>query len=129
MPSNSPQQPTSSEASIRETKALARGSRLSGREVGSTSAKDPMMEDIARSILRLIAVVTVLAGASLTTATLVSLLGASSSMHGAPEGVQVKLTGMVAEMGGYAVLSHAMIAACGVALYVLSPWLAQKVVE
>ena len=79
--------------------------------------------------MRLIAVVTVLVGASLTTVTMVSLFGVSSTMHGAPEGVQVKMTGMVAEMGVYAVLSHALIAAWGVVLYFLSPKLAAKIVE
>ncbi len=87
-----------------------------------------MKEDSARSILRLIAVITILVGASLATATLVSLLGASNAMEGAPVGMQVKMTGMVAEMGGYAVLSYVLIAAWGLFLYVLSPKLAEKIV-
>ena len=88
-----------------------------------------MNEDNARSVLRLIAVVTILAGASLTTATLISLLGASSAMEGAPVGAQVRVTGMVAEFGVYALLSHAVIAVWGVVLYSLSPRLARMIVE
>lgn len=72
--------------------------------------------------------VTVLVGAYLTTASLVSFLATSNTMHGAFEGMQVKLTGLVAEMGVYAVLSNALIAAWGGVLYYLSPKLAEMIV-
>jgi hypothetical protein len=88
-----------------------------------------MKEQHVRSVLRLIAVVTVLVGAYLTTATLVSFLAASNTMNGALEGLQVKLTGLVAEMGVYAVLSNALIAAWGLVLYYSSPKLAEMIVE
>lgn len=88
-----------------------------------------MKEDYARAILRLIAVVTILVGAVLMSATLVGILGTGSTVRGAPEGMQVKVTGMVAEMGGYAVLSQALIAAWGVLLYFLSPKLAKNLIQ
>lgn len=87
-----------------------------------------MKEDSARSILRLIAVVTVLVGAVLTTVTLVSLFGVSSTIQGAAQGVHVQMTGMVAEMGFYLVLAHASIVAWGASLYLLSPRLARYIV-
>lgn len=86
-----------------------------------------MKEDCARAILRLIAVVTILIGGSLATASEMSCLGASMAMSDSP-GVKVQVTGMVADMGVYAVLSWAVIAVWGVVLYLLSPLLARRVV-
>lgn len=86
-----------------------------------------MQEETIRSILRLLAVVTMLVGVSLASATLVSLVGASSAA--AAPGLQVQVTGMVAEMGFYAVLSYAVVAAWGLVLYLLSEKLAAKIAE
>lgn len=88
-----------------------------------------MKEDCARSILRLIAVTTILVGVVLTTMTLVALLGASSAMAGVPPGMEVKMSGMVADMGMHVVVAHALIAAWGVVLYLSSPVLARRIVE
>ena len=93
-----------------------------------------MKEESVRSILRLIAVVTVLLGAYLSSAAVLSLFAASSTMHGALDGVhalggvQGTVAGMVTEMGVYAVLSDLLIAAWGVVLYYASPRLAEMIV-
>ncbi len=87
-----------------------------------------MKEDSARAILRLIAVVTVLVGAVLTTVTLVSLFGVSSTIQGVVDG-DVQATGLVAEIGFYAVLAYASIVAWGIVLFLLSPRLARYIVK
>jgi hypothetical protein len=78
-----------------------------------------MKEDCARAILRLIAVVTILIGGSMIAATLVSWLGATITMPGSFSSAGVLV---------YTVLHWGAIAACGGALYSLSPNLARKVV-
>ena len=88
-----------------------------------------MKEDTVCSILRLIAVVTVLVGAILVTMTIVSLIGASSSMGSTGMGVTIRATGVVAKMGFFMVLANGMIAVWGLALYRLSPKLARWIVE
>jgi hypothetical protein len=78
-----------------------------------------MKEDCARSILRLIAVVTILIGVSGATATIVYWLGSTISKPDFPATLEIYL---------YAVLWWVVIAAWGFALYRLSPWLARRVV-
>ena len=87
-----------------------------------------MKEDSARAILRLIAVVTVLVGAVLTTVTLVSLFGVSSTIQRVVDG-DVQATGLVTEIGFYAVLAYASIVAWGIVLFLLSPRLARYIVK
>jgi hypothetical protein len=86
-----------------------------------------MTEECARAILRIIAVIVVMVGASLTTTTLVSIVAASNAMQNAA-GMTVQVSGMVAEMGGYAILSYLLVAAWGVLLFFWSPKLAAMVV-
>ena len=81
-------------------------------------------------LLRLIAVVTVLVGAILTTMTLVNLLGVSRTIEGAAAaGVHIEDTGIVGEIGSYALLAHGSIVVWGGLLYLVSPRLAACVVK
>ncbi len=88
-----------------------------------------MKEETARSILRLIAVATVLVGAILTTTTSVTLIAARSLFQGSGPGMQVQATGIMVGVGSYSMLATATIVAWGIALYSLSPRLARLVVE
>jgi hypothetical protein len=91
-----------------------------------------MNEDTARSLLRLIAVVTVLVGAILTTMTLVSLLGVNRTIEGAAAAglhIDGPHRGIVGEIGSYALLAHGSIVVWGGLLYLVSPRLAAWVVK
>jgi hypothetical protein len=88
-----------------------------------------MSEATVRTILRLVAVVTILVGTTMVTMGLVAYAGASRAIHGAMRDVGGNLTGVVAEFGFVSLLSQAVIVAEGFLLYFLSPMLAQKIVE
>ena len=66
--------------------------------------------------------------AVLTTVTLVSQFGVSSIIQGVVDG-DVQATGLVAEIGFYAVLAYASIVAWGIVLFLLSPRLARYIVK
>ena len=87
-----------------------------------------MSEENIRSILRVIAVVTILVGAILTTMALINLGAASSAVSGAGPGLQVRANDMVTQLGLYSVLAQLPIAVWGVALWVWSPSLARRIV-
>lgn len=80
-----------------------------------------MSEATVRTILRLVAVVTILVGTTMVTMDLVAYAGASRAIHGAMRDVGGNLTGVVAEFGFVSLLSQAVIAAEGFLLYFLSP--------
>jgi uncharacterized protein YjeT (DUF2065 family) len=85
-----------------------------------------MTEATVRTILRLIAVVTILVGAILVATTLVAVVGAQRAMPSAAfAGVMRDATN---EVTFYTVLAHGMVALEGVLLYMLSPALAKKIV-
>ncbi|HVS10925.1 MAG TPA: hypothetical protein VMS76_13740 [Planctomycetota bacterium] len=86
-----------------------------------------MTESTVRSILRIVAMVTILIGNILTTSTFVGLLATRSTLQGATMDVQV--SGVVAEMGFYAVLGHALVIGWGLVLYATSPRLARHIVS
>ena len=87
-----------------------------------------MKEDKARSILRLVAVFTVFGGAILTMVMFLAVLGVTSMIHNAPGNVPQRAE-MLAGMGLYVVLAPASFVLGGVALYLLSPKLAQHIAE
>ena len=78
-----------------------------------------MTEATTRSILRLIAVVTILVGVIMTSTTMVSLIGMRDM---APS------MGALTNMGLYVVFAYALIVAWGIGLYAWSPRLAQRIV-
>lgn len=85
-----------------------------------------MTEATVRTILRLVAVVTILVGAIMVTSTLVAVVGAHRAMQSAAfAGAMRDATN---EMTFYTVLAHGMVALVGVLLYMLSPALAKKIV-
>ena len=86
-----------------------------------------MNEDTVRSILRLIAVVTILVGAVLVTITVLSLVGVSSTISTVQSGMRTQPTGL-AKLGFFAVAANAMIAVWGALLYYLSPFIARRIV-
>ena len=84
-----------------------------------------MTEATVRTILRLVAVVTILVGAILVATTLVAIVGANRAMNAAAmDGV---LRSATMEVTLFTVLAHAMIAGEGLLLYMLSPALAKKI--
>lgn len=85
-----------------------------------------MTEATVRTILRLVAVVTILVGAILITSTLVAIVGAHRAMDAAAMGGVLR--GATNEMTFYTVLAHGTVALEGVLLYMLSPALAKKIV-
>jgi hypothetical protein len=87
-----------------------------------------MTEGTARSILRILAVVTMLVGAILTTSTAVGFLATRSTFQGAVGNMDVQVTGAIAEMGFYAVLAYVLVIAWGAVLYASSPSLARNIV-
>lgn len=85
-----------------------------------------MTEATVRTVLRLVAVVTILVGAILVATTLVAIVGANHAMNAAAmDGV---LRSATMEVTLFTVLAHAMVAAEGLLLYMLSPALAKKIV-
>ena len=88
-----------------------------------------MSEATVRTVLRLVAVVTILVGTIMLLMTLVAYVGASRAIHGAMVEMGGNLTGVAAEFGFISLLSQAVIAAEGCLLYFLSPVLAQKIVN
>ncbi len=85
-----------------------------------------MTEATVRTILRLVAVVTILVGAILVATTLVAIVGANRAMNAASMGGVLRSATM--EVTFYSVLAHIVIAGEGLLLYMLSPALAKKIV-
>lgn len=88
-----------------------------------------MSEATVRTILRLVAVVTILVGTIMLAMTLVTYVGASRAIRGAMSELGGNLTGVAAEFGFISLLSQAVIVAEGFLLYLLSPMLAQKILD
>lgn len=88
-----------------------------------------MTENCARSVLRLIAVVTIMIGWSLAAFTLIGFFGASRAMASMMSGIQVQMNGAVSEMGLFAVLAYLAVSGLGFGLFVVSSKLAVKIVE
>jgi uncharacterized membrane protein YidH (DUF202 family) len=84
-----------------------------------------MTENSARSILRLIAVVVIMVGLSMALYTFVSLLGVSRAMS---NGMQLQMSGPLAQMGFIVLLADVAVSALGFALFAVSPKLATKIV-
>lgn len=89
----------------------------------------PMKQDVARSVLRILGIATTLVGAILTTQALIARMAVSEALSAAPAGMQVRATGMLGEMGSYAIVAQAVTLGFGVAVFYLSPVLARHVVE
>ena len=87
-----------------------------------------MLEVVARSVLRILGIVTALVGAILTLQTCIAWMAYSTTMSGAPAGMQIKATGMLGDMGMYAILAQAVTILLGIALFYMSPALARRVV-
>ncbi|MFY9341585.1 MAG: hypothetical protein WAT39_03795 [Planctomycetota bacterium] len=81
-----------------------------------------------RTILRLIAVVTILVGTILLMMSLVGFVGASRAMDGAVQ-QGLRLTEVATEFGLFALLSQAVIVGEGLLLWLLSPMLASRILE
>lgn len=86
-----------------------------------------MTEATVRTVLRLVAVVTILVGAILVGVTLVAMVGTTSVMP-STRGSFTGLSGVVFEMTFFNVLAHGTVALGGLLLYKLSPALAKKIV-
>ena len=86
-----------------------------------------MKEDTVVCVLRLAAVLTILVGAVLTTMTFIALIGTSRSMSAADQNVQIQVSGLVAEMGLFALLAHAAIAGWGFVLLAASQGIARRI--
>jgi len=131
-------------------KPLARGSRLSVKDVGQAGntmgwrpsegprraapeqpfkLRPRMKEETACSVLRIMGIATTLVGAILTIQSIIAFAGLGSAMSGAPSGVQIQATGALGSMGGYLIVAQAVTIALGVAFIFLSPRLARLVVE
>jgi hypothetical protein len=78
-----------------------------------------------RSILRIVAVITILVGDIGASTVAISTLGVSRFMESASQGTDLHMS--VSGMGGYAVLAWLVVAAWGAALYVLSPFIARHI--
>ncbi len=85
-----------------------------------------MTNETARSVLRLVAVATMLVGAILTTITIITLIGATSAAKDL-QGMQVEITGAIGKMGFLAVLADVSIFGWGFLLFGISPSLAEKI--
>ena len=91
-----------------------------------------MTENCARSILRLISVVIIMVGLCMAAYMLIGFIGASrasQSMSGMLSDVQVELTGALAQFGFVALVADLAVSGLGLALFVLSPRLAAKIVD
>lgn len=88
-----------------------------------------MNEQTARSVLKIIAVVTVLVGLILTGQAAIARIALAETVKSAPVGVQVKATGVLGAAAGYAIVSHAVTIVLGAGLYFASPRLAKYVTE
>lgn len=89
-----------------------------------------MSELTVRTVLRLIAVVTMLGGFIVATQSLITLVGTSRFMHGAADtaGVSMNVSGF-GEMGLMLILGQAVIVVEGWLLYLMSAALAQRIVR
>ena len=87
-----------------------------------------MTEGTARSILRILAVVTMFVGFILTSVTIVGIMSARSTLQVAG-GMDVQVTGVVDEMGFYAVFGQVLVVGWGAVLYASSPSLARHIVR
>ena len=86
-----------------------------------------MTEGTARSILRILAVVTMLVGWILTNLAILGMISARSALQVAGE-MDDQVTGVVGEMGFYAVLGQVLVIVWGAVLYASSPSLARHIV-
>lgn len=87
-----------------------------------------MTEATVRTVLRLIAVVTIHVGAILASVTVVAMAGATRVMPPTGGSFGGGLRGAAYEMTFYTVLAYATVALGGLLLYKVSPALAKKVV-
>lgn len=81
-----------------------------------------MTEQCARAILRLIAIVTVMAGLTLVIFTFINHLSASRAVGGL-------FNGMLSQISAYSLLGNLAVSGVGLALFALSSKLAVLVVE
>ncbi len=88
-----------------------------------------MNQMTVRAVLRLVAIVTILVGVIMATMTLVALVGTTRAIQSAMENTTSDIGSMTTAFGFYAVLSNAVIIGAGFLLWLLSPMLAEKVVE
>jgi hypothetical protein len=86
-----------------------------------------MTESTARSILRILAVVTMFVGWILTSLAILGLISARSTLQVAG-GMDVQASGVVDEMGFYAVLGQVLVIVWSAVLYASSPRLARHIV-
>ena len=86
-----------------------------------------MTESTARSILRILAVVTMFVGWILTSLAILGLISARSTLQVAG-GMDVQVSGVVDEMGFYAVLGQVLVIVWSAVLYASSPRLARHIV-
>lgn len=88
-----------------------------------------MSQETVRTLLRLMGVVTILVGAIMCTNSLASLVVAGRAMNGAMPEFGSRMGGMIVELGTYSLLANALIIGEGLLLFLLSPKLAEKIVE
>jgi hypothetical protein len=88
-----------------------------------------MLEVVARSVLRILGIVTAMVGAILTLQAGIAWLAVSTTLSDAPAGMQARATGMLGDMGIFAIVAQAVTVLFGVALYFASPGLARRVVQ
>lgn len=87
-----------------------------------------MNEEVARSGLRIIGVVTMLVGGILTTQAVIAQVALTRSLEAAP-GVQFQTSGMLGDLGAHAIVAQAVTVAFGLLLFFLSPILAARVAK
>ena len=88
-----------------------------------------MLEVVARSVLRILGIVTAMIGAILTLQACIAWMAVSTTLSGAPAGMQIEAKGMLGDMGIYAIVAQAVTVLFGVALFFASPVLARRVVQ
>jgi hypothetical protein len=84
-----------------------------------------MNKEYVQAVLRIVAVITMLIGVTLTTTTAISVIGAKRVVQNAPHGLNVRMTGVVGEAGNFAIFAHATIIGWGIAFFVSSSILAR----
>ena len=88
-----------------------------------------MTWNTARAVLRLIALTTMLVGACLTVQTVVALAAAQGMAQQTFGGLEVQFGRTMAQAGTFAFLGSASTIGVGIVFYMLSGWLASRVVE
>jgi|GEM_PF-6069558 len=88
-----------------------------------------MQEDVARSVLRIVGIATILVGLILTLQAIFVRMALSQAIQAAPAGIQVQATGKLGDLGGFAIVAQAMIIVAGFILYFVSSALAKHVAE